>query len=196
MALLLQVAFLAVAFGWRTMIHRRRTGDSGLRWQRADRVARFSGALFVAALLLGTVGVALAAFGAMRTWGPLDGSGMLVAGVGLFAAGAALTLWAQATMGSSWRIGVDPTERTALITHGPFGSVRNPIFTAMVAAAAGLAALAPTALTAASVAILVAAVQVQVRRVEEPHLSQAMPGWRTYAQQVGRFVPPFGRIDA
>lgn len=35
-------------------------------------------------------------------------------------------------MGDSWRIGVEPTERTALVTTHPFGLVRNPIFTAAV----------------------------------------------------------------
>jgi len=45
-----------------------------------------------------------------------------------------------------------------------------------------------------SVVMLVVAVCVQVRRVEEPYLRDAMPGWSTYAQQVGRFVPRVGRI--
>lgn len=195
LALLLQAGFLVAAFGWRTMIHRRRTGDSGVRWQRHDRVARVSGTLFVAAIVIGTLGVTLATFEVTALWGPLDGTGAFVTGVGLFAAGAALTLWAQAAMGSSWRIGVDPTERTALVTSGLFGWVRNPIFTAMVTAAVGLAVLAPTALTAASVALLIIAVQLQVRRIEEPHLSHAMPGWLDYARHVGRFLPRLGRIE-
>lgn len=196
LALLLQVGFLVAAFGWRTMIHRRRTGDSGLRWQRHDRIARVSGVLFVAAILIGTLGVTLAAFEVTALWGPLDGTGAFVSGIALFSFGAVLTLWAQTAMGSSWRIGVDPTERTALVTGGLFGWVRNPIFTAMVTAAVGLAMLAPAILTAASILALVVAVQVQVRWVEEPHLSHAMPGWLDYARQVGRFVPGLGRIDA
>ena len=102
---------------------------------------------------------------------------------------------AQSAMGASWRIGVDPSERTRLVTSGLFGWARNPIFTGMVTAAAGLALLAPTLLTAVSVVMLVAAVGIQVRRVEEPYLRQAMPDWPTYAQRVGRFVPWLGRID-
>lgn len=68
------------------------------------------------------------------------------------------------------------------------------VFTGMVTAAAGLALLAPTPLTAVSVVMLVVAVRVQVRRVEEPYLRAAMPGWPSYAQRVGRFVPRLGRI--
>ena len=194
-ALVLQLAFLAAAFGWRTMVHRRRTGDSGFRWQRHDRVARISGALFAAAIVVGTFGVTLAAFSVTELWGPLATAGGFVVGLVLFLAGCIVTLVAQSEMGSSWRIGVDPSERTGLVKNGLFGWARNPIFTGMVTAAAGLALLAPTLLTAVSVVMLVVAVRVQVRRVEEPYLRDAMPGWPMYAQRVGRFVPWLGRIS-
>ena len=194
LALVLQLAFLAVAFGWRTIVHRRRTGDSGFRWQRHDRVARVSGALFAAALVIGTAGVTLLAFSVTELWAPLTGTGAFVAGLTLFSAGCVVTLAAQSAMGASWRIGVDPSERTGLVTDGLFGWARNPIFTGMVIAAAGLALLAPTLLTAASVVMLVVAVRVQVRRVEEPYLREAMSGWPSYAQRVGRFVPRLGRL--
>jgi protein-S-isoprenylcysteine O-methyltransferase Ste14 len=196
LALLLQLVFLAAAFGWRTMQHHRRTGDSGFRWQGHDRVARVSGAMFAAAIVIGTIGVIRASFSVTELWSPLGAPAAFVAGLALFAAGAAITLAAQAGMGSSWRIGVDPTERTALVSDGLFGWVRNPIFTGMVTAAVGLTLLAPTALTAISVVALLVAVEVQVRRVEEPHLRLAMPGWNTYAAHVGRFVPRLGRIES
>lgn len=193
-ALLLQVGFLAFAFGGRTMMHRRRTGDWGLRWQRHDCVARVSGTLFAAAIVIGTVGVALVAFSVTTVWASFDSAGVLAAGLVVFAVGCGLTLAAQSAMGASWRIGVDPTERTVMVVDGPFGWARNPIFTGMVTAAAGLALLAPTALTIAAVVMLVAAVQIQVRSVEEPYLRVAMPDWQSYARRVGRFVPGLSRI--
>jgi protein-S-isoprenylcysteine O-methyltransferase Ste14 len=42
--------------------------------------------------------------------------------------------------GASWRIGVDPDERTTLVTSGPFAIARNPIFTAMAAASCNCSA--------------------------------------------------------
>jgi hypothetical protein len=78
-ALVLQIVFLAAPFGWRMMVHRRRTGDSGFRWQRHDRTARVSGAMFAAAVVARTVGVALAAFSVTDLWGALDGRSSLVA---------------------------------------------------------------------------------------------------------------------
>jgi len=194
LALVLHVAYLTAAFGWRTMVHRRRTGDSGFRWQRHDLVARVSGALFAAAILVGTLGVTLVAFSVTELWAPLVGTAAFTVALIVFAAGCIVTLLAQSHIGASWRIGVDPAERTEIVTDGLFGWARNPIFTGMVTAAVGLALLAPTLLTALSVLMLVIAVRVQVRSVEEPYLLTAMPGWPAYAKRVGRFVPRLGRI--
>jgi hypothetical protein len=47
-------------------------------------------------------------------------------------------------MGTSLQIGVDPTERTQLVTTGPFALVRNPIFAAMLPTALGLTLLVPS----------------------------------------------------
>ena len=96
-------------------------------------------------------------------------------------------------MGTSWRVGVRPGEQTELVAAGPFRWARNPICTGMVVATAGLAVIAPTLLTAGAVVALIAAVQLQVRSVEEPYLSAEVSGWTAYATRVGRFVPSLGR---
>ena len=120
---------------------------------------------------------------------PLAVAGLLVA-----AAGLALAWVAQSLMGSSWRIGVDPGETTALVTTGVFARARNPIFTAMILAQAGTVLMAPSCLSLAALAALVAAIELQVRRVEEPYLRAAHgPGYLDYAAQVRRFVPLLGR---
>jgi protein-S-isoprenylcysteine O-methyltransferase Ste14 len=98
-------------------------------------------------------------------------------------------------MGASWRIGVDPAERTALVTEGVFRLARNPIFTAMVVAQLGVVLMVLTWVSAASLAALVAAVQLQVRTVEEPYLSTVHgPAYTAYAASTGRFVPGVGRL--
>lgn len=63
-------------------------------------------------------------------------------------------------MGASWRIGVDEDEDTTLVTGGRFGLVRNPIFTAMVLTAAGLALMVPNAVALTGLAMLVGAVEL------------------------------------
>ena len=72
--------------------------------------------------------------------------------------------------GRSWRIGVDESERTELVTSGPFALVRNPIFSAMVPAFLGLALMLPNVVAMVGFLALVAAVELQVRFVEEPYL--------------------------
>ena len=123
--------------------------------------------------------------------------GVQVAGLVLALTGFAATLAAQTGMGASWRIGVDPDDRTDLVTGGVFAHVRNPIFTAMVAAQAGVVLMVPTWISVLALLALVAAVQLQVRAVEEPYL-RAVHGadYAAYAARAGRFVPGIGRLPA
>ena len=122
--------------------------------------------------------------------GALDGGAAAVAGTIVAAAGIVLTLVAQLQMGDSWRIGVDTAERTPLVTGGVFARVRNPIFSAMLLASAGLLLLVPNLVAVAAVVVLVVALQVQVRLVEEPYL-RAVHGelYDGYAGTAGRFLP-------
>ena len=77
------------------------------------------------------------------------------------------TFVAQRTMGTSWRLGVDITEHTALVTADAFAHVHNPVFTAISITAAGIALMVPN-----MVAVMLAiAPEIQVSVVEEPHLS-------------------------
>ncbi|MGK4003230.1 isoprenylcysteine carboxylmethyltransferase family protein [Sorangium sp. So ce1036] len=191
--------YLLVAFMLRSVVQRRRTGSTGfvgvtdpplsLRWM--------GGALFVVAFVLSGAAPLLALAGVARPVGALDRPLVAALGALLFAAGLPLTLWSQLAMGASWRIGVDPGARTALVTAGPFRQVRNPIFTAMVLAVLGIALMAPSALALAAVAALVIAVELQVRLVEEPYLARVHGGeYLRYAARAGRFLPWIGRLRA
>ncbi|MEU4511179.1 isoprenylcysteine carboxylmethyltransferase family protein [Nonomuraea wenchangensis] len=98
-------------------------------------------------------------------------------------------------MGASWRIGVEESETTALVTTGAFVFARNPIFTAMIATAAGLAAMVPNAISLVALLLAVVSIELQVRAVEEPCLLRVHgPAYRRYAARVGRFLPGVGRL--
>lgn len=147
--------------------------------------------------LAGAVSPLLAAAGRLPLLGPAGraGVGVRLAGAGVAVAGLGLAWVAQSAMGTSWRIGVDESEDTALVTGGIFATVRNPIFTAMIAAQAGTAMMAPTWLSVAGVGLLVTACQVQVRGVEEPYLVRRHgSGYLSYAARTGRFLPRLGRL--
>ncbi len=73
--------------------------------------------------------------------------------------------------------------------------MRKPIFTAMVTAQAGIVLVVPTWVSAAALAALVAAVELQVRSAEEPHLLRVHgAAYVDYAARTGRFVPGIGRL--
>lgn len=195
LALGLYLVGLAFAFGWRTLAQWRATGDTGLRLDTgpAGSITWWAKLLFMAALLLGAAGPAAAAAGADRVT-VLDHGPIRVVGLVLAVAGVAATLAAQLAMGTSWRVGVDPTERTRLVTTGPFALARNPIFTAMTATSLGLAAMVPNPISLAATVVLVASIELQVRAVEEPYLARTHgSAYTAYAARVGRFLPGIGR---
>ncbi len=196
-ALLLYAAGIALAFGWRTYAHWRRTGDSGLRLDAGPPLSRrwWIKLTFVAALLLGFVGPAAGLAGLAPVHTAFGHPAVTTVGLVLALIGVLATLAAQASMGASWRVGVDPGEHTDLVTSGAFAVARDPIFTAMVITSAGLALMVPNAVSFAALLALIASVQCQVRVVEEPYLV-AVHGaaYLHYANRVGRFVPGVGRM--
>ena len=192
-ALTLYVLALVVLFGVRAVVHRRRTGSSGFRGISGTprEAGWWGGVLFVAAVVLGLAAPLLAVSGVVRAVPPPV---VGVVGLALALAGFAATLAGQTGMGASWRIGVDPAERTDLVTTGAFAHVRNPIFTTMVLAQFGMLLVVPTWVSVAAFVALVVAVQVQVRVVEEPHLRRLHGDpYAAYAARTGRFLPGVGR---
>jgi protein-S-isoprenylcysteine O-methyltransferase Ste14 len=202
-------AAAAVLYGWglvmlfwiRTRQHKAATGSTGFNGFRKTpgAAARVAGICFAAAILLGLVAPLLAAFQLVpKVTGPAEnwtaGPGVWV-GLALTAIGLTTAVVAQNTMGTSWRIGVDHAERTDLVTRGVFAQVRNPIFTAMIAAQAGTTLMAPTWLAILGVLLLVVGIQLQVRLIEEPYLARTHgSAYTDYAARAGRFLPGVGRL--
>jgi protein-S-isoprenylcysteine O-methyltransferase Ste14/SAM-dependent methyltransferase len=194
-ALIGYLAFVVLAFGVRAVIQRRRTGSTGFvplsavagPWERAGA------ALFALAVVAAGAAPVLALTGLGR---PLADAWLAhAAGAVLGLVGIALTLRAQLDMGDSWRVGVDPGARTALVTGGLFRRMRNPIFTGMLLAAAGLVLLVPNAVAALALVALLVAVEIHVRFVEEPYLLRTHgDAYRVYASRTGRFLPGIGRL--
>ncbi|MGK3981622.1 isoprenylcysteine carboxylmethyltransferase family protein [Sorangium sp. So ce136] len=193
-ALVLFTVYCALAFGWRSLRQRRATGSTGFRGISGPpgSVEWTGGVLFVAAIALAVA----APIAEIAGWvAPLVAPGAAAVGLGAATvlAGAAGTLWSQAAMGDSWRIGVSADERTTLVTRGPFTAVRNPIFSFMVLTAAGMLLVVPDPLAIASLVALVVAIELQVRFVEEPYLLRTHgDSYADYCARVGRFVPGLG----
>jgi protein-S-isoprenylcysteine O-methyltransferase Ste14 len=189
LALALFTAALAVLFGLRSWSQRRRTGSTGFRGisGRPLSVAWTGGVLFIIALILGVAGPLLAVTGLVPTEAA---TGWRVAGLLIALVGFCAALVGQIRMGASWRVGVDPSERTDLVTSGLFALVRNPFFSAIIMAQLGVTLMVPTWVSALALLSLVTAVELQVRIVEEPYLKRAHGSeYDSYCNRVGRFLP-------
>src|SRR5262245_20187454 len=120
-ALALYLVFVVIAFGWRTVVQIRRTGDHGFRAFHAGASAleRIAGGGFTLGAVLLFVAPALALRGSIAPLG-LDSAPARALGLAAVLLGFALAILAQLQMGDSWRIGVDTSERTALVRAGVF----------------------------------------------------------------------------
>jgi protein-S-isoprenylcysteine O-methyltransferase Ste14 len=207
LATVLAVAFAITALGWRTAVHLRRYGDRGWRVSHSSwsgPAARAHGLLVMAGVLLFAAPIAALASGqparpeGVETLASEDTTAAtvsLAAGLLLAALGTGITVVAQLQMGRSWRIGLDPAERTALVTGGLFSVVRNPIYSGMGMFALGLALLVPNLPALAALVLGLAGLEVQVRSVEEPHLLHTHgEAYRRWASTAGRFVPGLGGL--
>lgn len=185
------------AVGIRMAVQVRRTGSTGFSGLHGGSglAERAAGVLLAVSAVLVLVGPILELAGALDPIRVLDGELVHIIGAVLASLGIGITTIAQFVMGDAWRIGVDSSERTTLVTDGPFSVVRNPIYAAMIPAFMGVALLAPDAVTIAGAILLILALQLQTRHVEEPYLL-AVHGeqYIAYATQVGRFIPGIGGL--
>ena len=198
-ALVTAALFFALAFGLRGWLQWRRTGSTGFRGisGAVGSAEWLGGVLFVAAM----AGVVLAPVAVARRPGADRGrrsTSPPVRAVGL-ALGRARASPGRSGPSSTWATRGASASTTASARRssraGPFRFVRNPIYTFMTIGLAGLALLTPNAIAAATLVLLVIALELQVRLVEEPYLLRAHgTPYRTYAARVGRFLPGIGRL--
>jgi protein-S-isoprenylcysteine O-methyltransferase Ste14 len=83
--------------------------------------------------------------------------------------------------------GVLPEAR-GLVTGGPYGVVRHPVYLGEIGACAGLAIASPTVGNAIALAALCVAQGVRMR-LEEQALRAAFPEYEGYARRVPRLLP-------
>ncbi len=92
-------------------------------------------------------------------------------------------------MGKSWRMGIDPSERTSLVITGPYAFVRHPIYALSSILMIATVLAVPTVLMMFIAVVHLALLQWEARR-EERHLSSIHgPQYDRYRATVGRFFP-------
>ena len=197
LALALWAVYGLLAIVARAWLQYRRTGSSGLVGlsARPGSLEWSGGVLFALAIAAAVAAPILELADAIDGYADLDTIAVHVAGFAIYATGLVATVGAQLAMGDSWRVGVDETERTELVTDGPFAIVRNPIYAGMLPALAGIALLAPNPVSFGAFALMIVALEIQTRAVEEPYLLRVHGNaYAEYAARVGRFLPGVGRL--
>ena len=111
-------------------------------------------------------------------------------GLIMMGAGYAGTLWCYVAMGNAWRMGVNRTEKTDLVTRGPYRFVRHPIYLCQVIMVAAIAFLLPSALSLIILVIHLLCVRIKAAD-EESHLRALLgQSYEAYCAHTGRWLPP------
>ena len=114
-------------------------------------------------------------------------AGYFGAGIGLIALWATFLCWRK--MGRSWRIGIDPNEKTQLIISGPYKWVRHPIYALSILLMICSVAAVPSLLMAVIAGIHITMLQLEARREERYLIGVHGADYRSYMESVGRFIP-------
>ena len=107
--------------------------------------------------------------------------------VGVVALGATIKCWAR--MGKDWRMAVTAEPDQPLITDGPFGRIRHPIYALSILLVVCSVVVVPNALMAACGTGLVALWVVKAHNEERHMLRQHGDAYAAYLARTGRFVP-------
>ncbi|MDE0419595.1 MAG: isoprenylcysteine carboxylmethyltransferase family protein [Gammaproteobacteria bacterium] len=185
------VVCAVLIFGFRISLQYRRTRDHGLRLGKQG--ATLSGQAATAMQAAALLGVLVVTVLDSISWlpGQLDlGPVGAATGVAICALATTITMVSQYQMGDAWRIGVDASEKNELVVRGMFSVSRNPIYSGMLLLGIGFVVLVPHILTLLLALLSYTGFEVQVRKVEEPHLRRVHgERYETYCQRVGRYFP-------
>jgi protein-S-isoprenylcysteine O-methyltransferase Ste14 len=187
----LLVALLAMRFyfmfkvrrsGGRIMPNDRAIAREGGRGFFLARVAAFF--LLVAFLVMYIIGMAwidVFAF-PLPPW-------LRWAGFGLGLLSVAFWAWTQVTLDTQWSAQLQLTKDHRLITTGPYGRMRHPLYTAMFGWAVSLALLTANWIFVGLAVLSVGGLVARVPKEEKMMLEAFGDQYKEYMQRTGRFFP-------
>jgi protein-S-isoprenylcysteine O-methyltransferase Ste14 len=174
---------------------RRRTGRSAA-FAPAEPLGRLLRILWYPAVAVWIAHAWISAWGyqAHPILRPLWHSGAAAWAAALTAVAAlAMTLVCWKRMGRSWRMGINPDEKTELIVSGPYACVRHPIYALSTLLMLCSIAIVCSPLMLAAGAIHLTLLQWEARREERHLLQHHGQAYGEYCRRVGRFIPRLPR---
>lgn len=184
--------FFGAVFVWRTWRVWRSTGVNAYLIWRKTGVEGFVGRCFRIMPAMSALVVLAYAWSpdSMRAFGEIPwliSPALQLIGIGLLLGSFAVIVLAQSQMGHAWRIGIDDSAPTQLVTAGLFSISRNPVFLGVMINTIGFFLVLPNAVTLLVLGLNAALISVQIR-LEENHL-EASNGdlYRHYATTTSRW---------
>ena len=196
--LLMMILFLLMIIIGRVAFQFILTGNSGIRPGTKLKTKK---EVLISFVMFGVVGVQtlLAWFFSVSRLAAQIELGVITTwiGVALCIFGILFSSYAQFAMGEQWRIGVDPDEKTKLVTEGIYGKIRNPIYTGCIVFGTGLILLAPHVLFVITGIVGYFAVRAYVKDIEEPYLVKLHgEKYRQYMSQTRSFFPRLSALES
>jgi protein-S-isoprenylcysteine O-methyltransferase Ste14 len=99
------------------------------------------------------------------------------------------TIWCYTVLGASWRIGIDKSERVALVKHGPYRMVRHPIYVFQIIIVIGMFFLLPTLFSLLILSVLILCVLLKTKDEEKYLTGMYGDEYRDYSLRTGKFFP-------
>ena len=141
----------------------------------------------VAVLILTFIGVE------RRSTAGLASPVQAIAGLALAGTGLMLHFRARRALGRSWSNAVAVRPGRSLVTHGPYGHVRHPLYLAILLLAAGTTVAHPSPGTACLAGGLLVGLGIKLRREERALEAAFGSQWTDYAARVPALgFPPSG----
>lgn len=107
--------------------------------------------------------------------------------------GLILSLWAQAVMGRFWIPGIGTHKGHKLVTSGPFGYIRHPIYTGAGLMAIGSAIFSMNIFMLGVNGLLWLSMAIRVPYEEKLMHQKFKKRWEHYVESTGLFMPRFRR---
>jgi protein-S-isoprenylcysteine O-methyltransferase Ste14 len=118
---------------------------------------------------------------------PIVAWAMLTIAIAAFIA--TLICWKK--MGRSWRMGINPNDKTQLIVSGPYAYLRHPIYALSSLLMLCTMAILPTPAMLVVGVLHLSLLQWEARREEKYLTALHGASYSDYAMQTGRFLPKF-----
>jgi protein-S-isoprenylcysteine O-methyltransferase Ste14 len=187
------IAYIFVAFFWRSYKVRRMTGINPIVFKASDDAHDFIGRVFKLMFVLVVLLILVSSFlpAANRFAGPITWLELRTVqwlGIALLLVSLIWTAIAQYQMGQSWRIGIDREHRSPLVEKGLFKFSRNPIYVGVVATLLGLFLVIPNALTLLVFVLGFVVISIQVRLEESFLLESHGAAYTEYQRRVRRWL--------